>query len=315
MFKYIDLFAGIGGFRLGLSRHWAECVFTSEIDPVARMCYAGNYGMPEHSIAGDIAQIDPADIPKHDMLCAGFPCQAFSRAGNRHGFDDDRGTMFFHISRILKVRRPASILLENVPLLRTHDQGRTFKIIISELQSIGYKLSWNVLAAQSWLPQIRRRLFITGHLHRDYGLDFMRFRNPNSGPKLKTILEEKPDCRFTLTDSEWKKIQSATEENKKNGIKFIHRIYGPNDVAQALVASYGQPRVAAQILIENGSDNPRRLTIREATRLMGFPDWFRLPDNMVDAYRLLGNAVCPPVVDAIIEHLGEPVCPLKKKVA
>ena len=319
MTRYIDLFAGIGGFRLGLTEAPipTTCVFTSEIDGDARRCYADNFGLDEASIAGDITGIDAADIPDHDLLVGGFPCQAFSRAGSRRGFDDIRGTLFFDIVRILEHHETPAFILENVRGLLDHDEGRTFRTIVRELQRLEYYLSWQIIPAAGWLPQIRKRVFIVGHRSRpEFGIDFMQIRPSCGGPTLGSILEDDPDDRFTLTDSEWSKIKEYSERHssKPGSTGFKHRVYQSDEVGSALVASYGQLKPAGCILIENGEGNPRRLTIREAARYMGFPDDFRLPDEMKVAYRLLGNAVCPPVVRSLADYLLWDTCPLRKRV-
>ena len=316
--RFIDLFAGIGGFRLGLREVPSTCVFTSEIDRDARRCYSRNFGVDESDIAGDITKIDAGDIPKHDLLVAGFPCQPFSLAGRRGGLDDIRGTLFFEIARILDHHKTKALILENVRGLLDHDRGRTFRTIVKVLQDMGYRLSWQVIPASGWLPQVRKRVFIVGHLHDEsFGIDFMQLPPPHGGPKLSSILDPDPDDRFTLTDEEWEKIQRYTERHaSRSGSQgFKHRIYGPDDVAAALIASYHQTKLAGHILIRNGDANPRRLTIREAVRFMGFPDDFDIPDDMKVAYRLLGNAVCPPVVRCISKHLFQHLDPLWRRVA
>lgn len=212
-FRFIDLFAGIGGFRLGFQRAGGECVFTSEIDPHARKTYAVNHGVAESDIYGDITKIDPHAIPAHDVLLAGFPCQAFSPAGHERGFADTRGTLFFEIARILAAGRTNAFCLENVPRLLTHDNGKTFSVMSAAIRDLGFHLSLQVVNAAAWVPQRRKRVFLCGHQYNPaFNIDFLQFPDPESGPKLGSILERGDPPGTRLTDAEW----TAAKEHKSN---------------------------------------------------------------------------------------------------
>lgn len=309
-FRFIDLFAGIGGIRLGLQAAGGECVFTAEIDRFARRTYEANFGPVE---AHDICGVDAADIPAYDLLAAGFPCQPFSIAGvsknlslgRQHGFEHERsGNLFFEIERLIRDGQPPKVLfLENVRNLRSHDGGRTIGEIRRRLDDLGYELNDQIIDAQPWVPQHRERIFIIG-LHRDVfdGQPFLFPEVPQSpGPTLRTALEPAYDPRYVLSQHLWDYLQAYKAKHRAAGNGFGYGLFGPDDVARTLSARYHKD--GSEILIETGLDRPRRLTPRECARLMGFPEGFLIPVSDTQAYRQFGNAV----VVSVIEFLAKEV--------
>ncbi len=311
--KVIDLFAGIGGMRLAFERVGAECVFSSEWDKFAQRTYSANYG---DTPFGDIRAIDAADIPDHDVLLAGFPCQPFSIAGvskknslgHAHGFADDRqGNLFFEIARILEAKRPPTLLLENVRNLKTHDRGRTFRVIQEELQRLGYRVHHQVLDAQGHVPQHRKRIFIVG-FHRDswpdwgftFPLEAGALTQPlTHGPRIADILEPEVDDKYTLSDRLWGYLQAYAEKHRRRGNGFGFGLVDParDRITRTLSARYHKD--GSEILIKQDGLNPRRLTPRECARLMGFPDDFLIPVSDTQAYRQFGNSVVVPLVEEV----------------
>lgn len=334
-FRFIDLFAGIGGLRRGFDAIGGKCVFTSEWNTYAQQTYLANYhDGDEHKMAGDITVIAPEDIPEHDMLLAGFPCQPFSIAGvskknalgRKHGFAcEAQGTLFFDVARIIAHHRPRAFLLENVKNLVNHDKGNTFRVIHETLKNeLGYNVYWKVIDAKSFVPQHRERIFIAGF--RDvnhFTFDNLILPDPLKGPKLGTILHpedgtEAPEGhyttgkkasianRYTLTDHLWKYLQGYAEKHRAAGNGFGFGLCGPQDVARTLSARYYKD--GSEILINQRGKNPRRLTPRECARLMGFDrpgeSRFKIPVSDTQAYKQFGNAVVVPVVEAVARHIA-----------
>jgi DNA (cytosine-5)-methyltransferase 1 len=329
-FRFIDLFAGIGGLRRGFDE-WGECVFTSEWDKYSQKTYLANYEC-EHEVAGDITKVAVESIPAHDLLLAGFPCQPFSIAGvskknalNRpHGFlDETQGTLFFNVAKIIQHHRPRAFLLENVKNLVNHDKGRTFEVIHRTLVELGYQIHWKVINSKAFVPQQRERIFIVGFREKnDFSFADLVLPDPLNGPKLGTILHpedgtEAPDShytrgniasvseKYTLTDHLWRYLQGYADKHKAAGNGFGFGLVGPGDIARTLSARYYKD--GSEILVEQKGKNPRRLTPRECARLMGFdePDGsdFIIPVSDTQAYRQFGNAVVVPVVKAVAEHM------------
>lgn len=306
-FTFCDLFAGIGGFRLGLEAVGGECVFTCEYDKYAQKTYQAWHGdMPE----GDIRQLDLSKIPDHDVLAAGFPCQPFSIAGvskknslgKKHGFQDKtQGTLFFHLATIIEIKRPPVIILENVKNLLSHDKGRTWKVIQETLTDLDYEIHSQVIDAADYVPQHRKRVFITGFDRKIFkGKSGFIFPDPPNGkkPRFKDILEKKPDQKYTLTDHLWKYLQDYAERHRKKGNGFGFGMTDLEGVSRTLSARYYKD--GSEVLIPNGEgNNPRRLTPREAARLMGFPDHLKIAVSDTQAYKQFGNAVVPPVAEAV----------------
>lgn len=331
-FTFIDLFAGIGGFRLGFSAAGGECVFTSEWDKHAQITYKANHG--DENLAGDITQVKAKSVPDHDVLLAGFPCQPFSIAGvskknslgRKHGFEcSTQGTLFFDIERIIREKQPRAFVLENVKNLVSHDRGNTFAVIRHTLeQELGYRIAWRVIDARSFLPQHRERIFIVGlrpDLDARFDFDAVRIPPPSEGPRLRSILHpeddsETPEDRFTdargrvlpryvLTPGLWDYLRAYAKKHQAAGNGFGYGLVGPDSVARTLSARYYKD--GSEILIARKSGPPRRLTPRECARLMGFDAAGRAPFRIhvsdTQAYRQFGNAVAVPVVQAIAEAL------------
>lgn len=319
-FRFIDLFAGIGGLRLAMEAAGGKCVFTSEWDRNSRRTYAANFPS-DHEIAGDIREYAdrPGDVAAHDVLVAGFPCQPFSIAGvskknalNRpHGFlCETQGTLFFDVAQLLAHHRPAAFLLENVKNLERHDKGRTFAVIMRTLkEELGYQVHHLVLNARSWVPQKRERIFIVG-FREPCGFSFEDFRipDPDKGPRLGTILEPPAEIpeKYTLTPKLWDYLQAYKEKHRSKGNGFGYDLFGPDGVARTLSARYHKD--GSEILIDQGQGKrPRRLTPRECARLMGFEqpggtEW-QIPVSDTQAYRQFGNAVVVQAASAIALHM------------
>lgn len=301
-FRFIDLFCGIGGFRIAFERAGGKCVFSSDWDKFSQITYQENFGERPH---GDIHAVAVADIPLHDILCGGFPCQPFSIAGvskkislgRKHGFDDERqGNLFFEIANILEFHRPAAFVLENVKNLKSHDKGRTFEIIHRTLtEALGYTVYHKIIDAKPVVPQHRERIFLVGFREKRY-FEFPEL--PGEGPKLETILEPSADPKYTLTDHLWKYLQDYAAKHKAAGNGFGFGLVTGKDVARTLSARYYKD--GSEILVSQGKKkNPRRLTPRECARLMGFPEDFKIPVSDTQAYKQFGNSVVVPVVERI----------------
>lgn len=298
MFKFIDLFCGVGGIRLPFDEIGGQCVFSSEIDKFSQQTYFDNFN---EKPSGDITSIKVDEIPSHDLLLAGFPCQPFSQAGLKKGFDDTRGTLFFYIANILSFHRPKFVLLENVKRLRTHDSGSTFKTIVGILRELGYTVSSQVLNGRDFgLPQNRERIYIMGIYQ---GEQFNFPTPPYTTTKLGDILEIKKDfSKQTISDALWAGHQRRKIEHAAKGFGFGYRSYcATSEYTGALSARYYKD--GSEILIEQENANPRKLTPREAARLQGFPDSFKITVSDNQAYKQFGNSVCVPVVRAIAQTL------------
>jgi len=295
--KAIDLFAGIGGIRLGFTQAFGEnieFVFSSEIDKYACQTYATNFGDIPH---GDITQIDEKDIPKHDIILAGFPCQAFSIAGKRLGFEDTRGTLFFDVARIIKYHKPKVVFLENVKGLLNHDKGNTFKVMKEVLEELGYKVYAEVLNAKDFgVPQNRERVYIVGFL--DSSIEF-EFPAPLSKQvKVGDILDECVDEKYTISDRLWAGHQRRKLEHKAKGNGFGYCLFNNNSLYTSTISARYY-KDGSEILIEQQNKNPRKLTPREAGRLQGFSNDFKIVVSDVQAYKQFGNSVSVPVIQAI----------------
>ncbi|KFL47916.1 hypothetical protein IL54_3343 [Sphingobium sp. ba1] len=323
-FNFIDLFAGIGGIRKGFDAIGGHCVFTSEWNKFSQQTYAANF-RDNHPPHGDITTIGADEIPDHDVLLAGFPCQPFSIAGvskknslgRSHGFaDETQGTLFFDVARILKAKRPSAFLLENVKNLTSHDKGRTFQVILKTLrEELGYKVWHKVIDAQHFLPQHRERIVIVG-FRDDVPFTWDDLKLPTKGSvRLKAILHpedasEKPEAAFTLgtnasvndkytlTDKLWQYLQGYADKHKAAGNGFGFGLVTPDDVTRTLSARYYKD--GSEILVSQGKGkNPRRLTPRECARLMGYGDDFKIPVSDTQAYKQFGNSVAVPVFEAV----------------
>jgi DNA (cytosine-5)-methyltransferase 1 len=314
-FTFIEIYAGIGGFRIGLTKVGGRCVFTSEWYPQAQRTYEAWFKEVPH---GDINEINPKDIPDHDVLAAGFPCQPFSIAGvskknalgQPHGFNcDKQGNLFFRICDIIDVKRPPVLILENVKNLRSHDKGRTWAVIESELTKRNYKVFWKIIDAQAWVPQHRERIFIVCFDTAVFGPNppFEFPELPAHEPRLGDILDPSPPAKYTLTDHLWNYLQRYAEKHREKGNGFGFGLVGPDDITRTLSARYYKD--GSEILIRQPGKNPRRLMPDECARLMGFSrehaamfgftDGFPIVVSDTQAYKQFGNAVVPYVVAAV----------------
>ena len=335
-FRMIDLFAGIGGTRKGFEEIGGNCVFTSEWDKFACQTYSSNFtNSPGHIFAGDITRVDASEVPDHDLLLAGFPCQPFSIAGvskksslgREHGFKDaTQGTLFFDIARIIAKKRPATFLLENVKNLLSHDQGNTFSVIQRVLKDeLGYTICYRVLDSRSWVPQKRQRVLIAGFDVDRFGdnpdFDFGDLKLSSSSTLMADILHPEDgsekaephytqgpmaevDSRYTLTPRLWKYLREYANKHRQAGNGFGYGLVGPEDIARTLSARYYKD--GSEILVDRGPrKRPRRLTPRECARLMGFPDDFVIPVSDTQAYKQFGNSIVVPMVSEVAK-LMEP---------
>ncbi|QFT92059.1 DNA-cytosine methyltransferase [Roseovarius sp. THAF9] len=318
-FRFIDLFAGIGGLRKPFEEIGGRCVFTSEWDRFSQQTYAANFPEPadsDHISVGDIRPYadDPSKVPAHDVLLAGFPCQPFSIAGvskknalgRPHGFlCDTQGTLFYDLAKIIKHHQPPAFLLENVKNLERHDGGKTFATIMNVLKNeLGYTVQRRVISSTPWVPQKRERIFIVGFKSEEIPFNFDDLVVPEGdGPTLGSILDDEVDPKYTLTPNLWKYLQGYKEKHNKAGNGFGFSLFGPGDVARTLSARYYKD--GSEILIAQDGKRPRRLTPRECARLMGFEKpgeaKFRIPVSDTQAYRQMGNAVVVPVVRAVAQ--------------
>jgi DNA (cytosine-5)-methyltransferase 1 len=332
-FTFIDLFAGIGGLRRGFETAGGACVFTSEWNKFAVQTYRANNPTDTHEIAGDITLLNAEDIPEHDVLLAGFPCQPFSIAGvskknslgRAHGFRDEaQGTLFFDVARIIDHHRPKAFLLENVKNLISHDKGNTFKVICRALtEELGYTIQTRVIDAKPFVPQHRERIFIAG-FREDTGFSFDDLELGEATPRMDSVLHaedgtEFPEQPFTqgsrgkvnekyiLSDKLWTYLQNYAAKHKAKGNGFGFGLVGPESVARTLSARYYKD--GSEILVSRGEHcNPRRLTPRECARLMGYDGLresaFVIPVSDTQAYKQFGNSVVVPVIDAIATHMA-----------
>lgn len=302
-FTFIDLFAGIGGMRLAFESAGGRCVYSNEWNKYSQQTYFANFGeQPE----GDITKVDENSIPDHDVLVAGFPCQPFSIAGvskknslgRETGFQDKtQGTLFFDVCRILKAKRPKAFLLENVKNLKSHDKGRTFKIIMESLNELKYDVYTAILDGQSYVPQHRERILIVGFDKERYveSLPFSFDINPkNPKPLMKDILEKSADDKYTLSDKLWLYLQNYAAKHKAAGNGFGYGMAERNGISRTLSARYYKD--GSEILIEQKDKNPRRLTPRECARLQGFSDDFKIVVSDTQAYKQFGNSVVVPLM-------------------
>jgi len=300
-FKFIDLFAGIGGMRIPFEEIGGDCVFSSEIDKHAQQTYKDNFNeLP----FGDIKEIEAKDIPNHDLLLAGFPCQAFSHAGLKKGFNDTRGTLFFEIARILEHHRPKAFLLENVRGLKSHDGGNTLKVIINTLRELKYEnLHAQILNAKDFnLPQNRSRFFIVGL--KDINAKFSFPEKLESPTKVADILDDVVDKKYTISDRLWKSHKDRKLRNLRNGKGFGYSSFNEeSEYTRTISSRYYKD--GSEILIEQKKKNPRLLTPREAARLQGFPEEYILNKSEIQSYKQIGNAVPVNVVRALSKNLIE----------
>ncbi len=337
-FTFADLFAGIGGIRLGFERAGGRCVFTSEWNEWSKKTYIENFGN-DHRFEGDITKVEAADVPDHDVLLAGFPCQPFSIAGvskknalgRPHGFEcTTQGTLFFDIERIVAAKRPKAFLLENVKNLVSHDRGNTFRVIREVLEGLGYTLHWKVIDGRHYVPQHRERILIVG-FREDTDFTWDDLQLPAEGPDIASILHpedgsELPERhytfgpmaevspRYTLTKNLWDYLRAYAAKHKAAGNGFGYGLVRPglDHYTRTLSARYYKD--GSEILIHRGrSKRPRRLTPRECARLMGFPPDFKIIVSDTQAYKQFGNSVVVPVIEAVAKIMAPRILELKAR--
>lgn len=310
-FRFVDLFAGIGGIRLGFESIGGKCVYSVEWDKYARQTYEANFELPEGSDVRDVTE-----LPDHSVLLAGFPCQPFSIAGvskktslgRPHGFMDvTQGTLFFEIARLAEKHQPPVLFLENVKNLLRHDKGRTWDTIKNALDELGYNVRHGIVDSRPWVPQKRERVFIVA-LHRDvYGeqrFEFPDSPDPDAGPVMAKILEADVAEKYRKSEHVWTYLQGYAEKHAAAGNGFGYGLVGPNDVSRTLSARYYKD--GSEILVETEDGQPpRMLTPRECARLMGFPDSFEIPVSDTQAYKQFGNAVVVPVIAFLAQAMVE----------
>jgi DNA (cytosine-5)-methyltransferase 1 len=312
--RFIDLFCGIGGFRIAFEHVGCECVFSCDWNEMAQITYEANFHERPH---GDIYSIPDNTIPPHNILCAGFPCQPFSIAGvskklslgKKHGFEDkEQGNLFFKLAELIDHHRPDAFVLENVKNLTSHDKGQTFRIIWETLtEHLKYTVYKKVIDAQGLVPQHRERIFLVGFRDRR-SFEFPEFST--QGPKLESILDTDVPEKYTLTDHLWKYLQDYAAKHRAAGNGFGFGLFTGKDVARTLSARYYKD--GSEILISQGPrKNPRRLTPRECAKLMGYPKDFKIPVSDTQAYKQFGNSVVVPVIEriakAVVESLRRPL--------
>lgn len=320
-FTFIDLFAGIGGMRIAFEENGGQCVFSCEWDKYCQKTYFENFGVVP---VGDIRQVYEKDIPNHDILVAGFPCQPFSIAGvskknslgRDTGFlDKTQGTLFFDVVRIINEKRPRAFLLENVKNLKSHDKGRTWKVIMETLDTLDYEVFPEVLDGQSYVPQHRERVFLVGFDRQRYGenIEFsFDLNKPEQSPKLKQILDPEVDSRYTLSDHLWQYLQNYAAKHQAKGNGFGFGLANFEGVTRTLSARYYKD--GSEILIPQDDNTPRRLTPRECARLQGFPESFKIPVSDTQAYKQFGNSVVVPLVTAVAEKIVDKLSTMKENV-
>ncbi|WP_346960361.1 DNA (cytosine-5-)-methyltransferase [uncultured Arthrobacter sp.] len=343
-FTFIDLFAGIGGIRQGFETHGGRCVFTSEWNDWAKKTYLANFPDeqdPDHHFVGDI-QVHPAtEVPDHDVLLGGFPCQPFSIAGvskknalgRAHGFEDaTQGTLFFDVARIINEKRPAAFMLENVKNLKSHDKGKTFAVIMATLEEeLGYEVHYRIINGKHFTPQHRERIIIVGFREpTDFSWDDLEL--PMHGPKLGSILHKTDGtepflewdgdrffdhengevlAKYTLTPKLWAYLQGYAEKHKAAGNGFGFGLAHADGTTRTLSARYYKD--GSEILVSQEGMRPRRLTPRECARLMGFSDDYKIPVSDTQAYKQFGNSVVMPVMNEVARIMAPHVAKIKEK--
>ena len=305
--NFIDLFAGIGGIRSGFEKHFGECVFSSEWDKFAQETYNANYG---EKPKGDITKIHEDTIPQFEILLAGFPCQPFSNAGLKKGFEDSRGTLFFDVARIINHHKPRVVFLENVKGFKNHDKGRTFATVKRILEDIGYKVHAKVLNAKDFgVPQNRERIYIVGFL------DNVGFKFPSpldKKVKVGDILSDHIEEKYTISDKLWAGHKRRKKEHINKGNGFGYSMFDKHSsYTSTMSARYYKD--GSEILIKQKDKNPRKITPKEASRLQGFPKGFKIPVSDTQAYKQFGNSVAVPVINEIAKSIKEALLSFDKK--
>lgn len=318
--RFIDLFAGIGGMRIAFDNAGGKCVYSNEWDKYCQTAYESNFGdRPED----DITKVNEKDIPDHEILVAGFPCQPFSIAGvskkislgRETGFaDKTQGTLFFDVCRIINEKRPKAFLLENVKNLKSHDKGNTWKVIVNSLEELDYKIYYKVIDGKGLVPQHRERIFIVGFDRKRYG-EFPQFefniKYPEKQPVISDILEKEVDNKYTLSDKLWTYLQNYAAKHKAAGNGFGYGLVDLNGTSRTLSARYYKD--GSEILIPQIGKNPRRLTPRECARIQGYPDDYKIVVSDTRAYKQFGNSVVVPLIEQIAKLIVAEIKRLDKE--
>lgn len=326
-YTFIDLFAGIGGLRLAFESTGAHCVYSNEWNKFSQTTYKANFNETPDD---DITKVKVTDIPDHDILVGGFPCQPFSIAGvskknslgRATGFEDKtQGTLFFNICKILKEKRPKAFMLENVKNLLSHDGKRTFGVIKDSLEKkleeggLDYAIFYKVIDGQLYVPQHRERIVIIGFDRQRYG-DKVQFdfalTPPKKKPIIRDILEENVDDKYTLSDKLWSYLQAYAAKHKAAGNGFGYGLVNLDGVSRTMSARYYKD--GAEILVPQEGKNPRRLTPRECARLQGFPDTFVIPVSDGQAYKQFGNSVVVPLMADVASLVVKKITELDKTI-
>ncbi len=321
-FKFIDLFAGIGGFRIAMQNLGGECVFTSEIDKYSQKTYQDNFGDMPH---GDITKIDEKDIPDFDVLCAGFPCQAFSIAGRRGGFNDTRGTLFFDVARILKEKQPKAFFLENVKGLRSHEKGKTLATILNVLrEDLGYFVpNPEIINAKNFgVPQHRERIFIVG-FHKDTLVNTFEYPKPTDEKIVFEDIRESEvvDTKYYLSNKYLQTLKNHKARHESKGNGFGYAVIPNDGISNTIVVGgMGKERnlvyddrvtdftPTTKIQGEVNREYIRKMTPREWARLQGYPDTFKIEVADVHAYKQFGNSVAVPAIQATAQQIIDKIC-------
>lgn len=314
-FTFIDLFAGIGGFRLALDKLGLKCVFSNDYDKHACTTYSANFG---EILNKDIHEVSAEEIPNFDLLCGGFPCQPFSLAGVskknslgvKHGFDDKKqGNLFFEIIRIVKHHKPKVLFLENVKNLKSHDKGETWKVIKSELENTGYYVFDKIIDGKYYVPQHRERIYIVCFNKKEYPK--IKFEFPSYPKKriyeLKDIISDEVEEKYTLTNHLWNYLQNYKKKNEEKGNGFGFGLINRYNDKYTRTISARYHKDGSEVLIEQKNKNPRRLTPKESSKLQGFPDNFIIPVSDTQAYRQFGNSVVMPAILATAEKIFQTI--------
>lgn len=318
--KFIDLFCGVGGIRLGMEEQGFECVMSSDINPECQRTYKENFGeLP----LGDITQIDEKTVPEHDILCAGFPCQPFSISGRQKGFDDTRGTLFFEICRILNEKKPSVVFLENVKHLVHHDHGKTLAVILEKLEELGYRVAWKVLNGCDYgVPQNRERIIIIGSLRGTF--DFEKLQTIKRG-RLLDYLDKQGEFEY-LSPEEYTLLENPKQQpgsglifagyrNKsirkvgvRPGTEHLSRVHKqPNRIysVYGIHPTLPSQETSGRYFILTEDNRVRKLTLNECWRIMGFPENYTRVSATGEQYKQLGNSVCVPMVAAVAAEINE----------
>ena len=308
-YKFIDLFAGLGGFHLALSSFGAQCVYANEWDSFAQDVYEKNFGIrPE----GDITKVNAETIPDHDILCAGFPCQAFSISGKQRGFEDSRGTLFFDVARIVKEKKPKVVFMENVKQFAKHDNGNTLAVVKATMEGLGYKFFYKVLSAVDYgVPQMRERIYMVC-FRDDLGIDSFEYPKPfkltrhvedillKDDALVKDLIKERPDTIFTKEDNKYSDRPIQIGKVNKGGQG--ERIYSTKGIAITLSAYGGGVFSKTGGYLVNGKT--RKLHPRECANLMGYPENYKICENANQAYKQFGNSVVIDVLQYITQEIA-----------